>query len=314
MSKLQNIQRGRLPSPLRYLFYGVEGVGKSTLAANAPEPIYFDLEDGTALIDCARYPFRHEPGGHVANDYAEVTSAIDDLLESEHDFQTLVIDTVDRLEPMLWRFICARDTKGRKKALHSIEDYGYGKGYQVALDEWRAFCHRLDQLRTRRGMGVVLLGHSQITKFQNPEGEDYDRYSLNVHKFASGFFREWCDVLGFCRFEEGGAKLDDGDGKAKAKGYSTGQRLMCLERTAAYDAKNRLCLPTIIEIAERHPWAPIGNAVLTTQQDENQLVTLIRGEIERIGDDELAAKVTHFMERGPDKQALISALHRLRRR
>jgi len=219
MSKLAQIKRGRLPMALRYLFYGVEGVGKSTLAADATEPIYFDLEDGTALIDCARYPFGDGPGGHVPATYGEVTGAITDLLDNDHAFKTLVIDTVDRLEPMLWAHICARDSRSRKKPLGGIEDYGYGKGYQVALDEWRALCRQLDQLRTRRGMNIVLLGHAQISKFQNPEGEDYDRYSLNVHKFASGFFREWCDVLGFYRFEEGGAKLDATDDKAK--GYST---------------------------------------------------------------------------------------------
>jgi len=321
MSKLGNVRRGRLGGPLRYLFYGVEGVGKSTLAADAPAPIYLDLEDGTGLLDCARYPFRDGPGGHVATRYQEIVSAIEDLLTTEHEFKTLVIDTLDRLEPLIWAHVCQRDSERSSKTYTSIESYGYGKGYQVALDEWRAFCWQLDALRIRRGMNIVLVGHAQIKTFRNPEGDDYDRYSLRIHEKAAGFFREWCDVIGFCCFDGGAGKLSgDDDKRTRAKGFSTGRRLMQLARTAAYDAKSRLPLPPSVELDPADPWRPIAEAVAVMKDigrnaSPAELNKRIDAELVRIGDDELTAAVDKVRgDASHDTQLLIRILTKLTRR
>ena len=319
MSKLGNVRRGRLSSPLRCLFYGIEGVGKSTLAADAPAPIYLDLEDGTGLLDCARYPFRDGPGGHVATRYQEIHAALDDLLTAEHEFKTLVIDTVDRLEPLIWSYICKRDSERSNKTFTSVESYGFGKGYQIALDEWRVFCWKLDALRTRRGMNIILLGHAQIRKFHNPEGDDYDRYSLRINEKPAGFFREWCDVIGFCCFEGGAGKLD-GDERDRVKGFSTGRRLIRLERTAAYDAKSRIPLPESVELTSRAPWQPIAEAADIVQQLGSNITTdeleqRIDAELVRLDDEELATKVADVRARAAgDVRLLARALIRLQRR
>lgn len=317
MSKLGNVRRGRLPTALRFLFYGVEGVGKSSLAADAPEPIYLDLEDGTAQIDCARYPFRDGPGGHIAQSYAEILSALDDLIKAEHSFQTVVIDTIDRLEPLLWAHICERDSRAFGKPLTGIESYGYGRGYQVALDEWRALGRRIDELRTRRGMHIVMVGHAQVKTFKDPEGQDYDRYSLRVHEKSSGFLREWCDVLGFCCFEARAQKLADESGRVK--GYSTGRRLVRLERTAAYDAKSRIPLPQSIELTRESPWAPINDAIdairiIASNPTPESIHKQIDAELARIGDAELSAKVNEVRQANGDITTLIRVLNRLKQK
>ncbi len=315
MSRLGQVCRGRLATPLRFLFYGAEGVGKSSLAADAPKPIFLDLEDGSALIDCARYPFRDGRGGHVAKSYGELTAAVDDLTKSEHDFETVIIDTIDQLEPMIWSYICERDNPHSKQNLTSIESYGYGKGYQIALDEWRAFCRTLDVLRARRGMNVVLLGHAQIVKFKNPEGEDFDRYTLRIQDKPAGFFREWCDVIGFCCFD-GGVANPPGDEKGKrkerARGFSTGRRLMRFERTAAYDAKRRIPLPETVEITAASPWRPITAAMQLVQADAENLIKHIDAEIERIGDEDITQMATEFRRKHNDTKNLVRLLNRLR--
>lgn len=315
MSKLGNVKRGRMSAALRYLFYGVEGVGKSTLAAHAPEPIYLDLEDGTSLLDCARYPFRAAPGGHVAETYEEIVGALDDLREAEHDFKSVVIDTIDRLEPLLWEFVCRRDSESSKKTYESIEDYGYGKGYQVALDEWRALGHKLDVLRTRKGMNIIMVGHAQVRTFKNPEGDDYDRYSLRVHDKAAGFLREWCDVLGFATFEGGAAKAA---GDSRARGYATGRRLVHLERSAAFDAKSRIPLPGAIELAGDAPWRPIGEvAELGADATPELLTDRILDELKRLDDSALTAKVGEAMNKAHasnDTRTLVRILNKLRRK
>jgi hypothetical protein len=305
-SRLGKVQRGRLKAPLRYLFYGPEGIGKSSLAANSPKPIFIDCEDGSGRLDIPRYPFRDEPGGHVPTSYDQIVAAVDDLLHNEHDYQNLVIDTADRLESLIWQKVCKRESKVGKE-LTSIEDFGYGRGFSIAFDEWRAFCAKLDRLRTARGMGIILLGHSQIKAFRDPEGDDYDRYSLRIHEKAAGFLREWADITGFCHFEEGSAKLDGG---SRPKGFSTGRRLIKLQRTAAYDAKTRFALPAEIELDAANPWGPFAKAVDDSiNLDVPTLQKLISGEVDRIGDAELKPKVQAAVAEAV-KRGEVEALHR----
>lgn len=293
-SRLGAVKRGKINMPWRYLFYGPEGVGKSTLASGAPSPIWFDIEDGAGRIDTARYPFRDGEGGHVPRTYKEVLAAIDDLATAKHEYKTVVFDTVDRLESLIWKHILERDSRPcamnkSGKTLTSIEEYGYGKGFALALDEWRDLCRRLDLLRAR-GISVILLAHASIKTYKNPQDEDYDRWSLRAHLGAAGFLKEWCDVVGFVTFEEWASKGLDGDGRAKGKG--TGRRLLKTERTAAYDAKSRLALPKEIEIEIAAPWHPIAVAVEAVESaTPATLLAEIAVELERLNDAELTTKV-----------------------
>ena len=243
VSRIGAIKSGQLRSSLRHLFYGPEGVGKSSLAADAPKPLFVDVEGGADNIDVARYMFRDEEGGHVPRLYAEVTAAIEDLIANpSHGYETLVLDTIDALEALVHRHVC--ETNGKS----SIEEFGFGKGYQVALDEFRRFLALLDGLRAK-GMQVVMLGHSIVKTFKNPEGEDYDRYQLRVHDKTGGLIKEWCDIVGFVRFDGGAAKLKGDASQAKrARGWATGKRVVHLARDAAWDAKSRLSMPAEIEL------------------------------------------------------------------
>ncbi len=306
ISRLGGVQRGRLKATLRYVFYGDNGVGKSTLAAHAPKPIWFDIEDGSGRLDVDRYPFRDGPGGHVPTKYSEVLAALDDLTTHPHDYQTLVVDTTDRLEALMWAHMCERDRKD------SIEGYGYGKGYVAALDEWRKFCLTLDRLRSQRSMSIVLIAHSQIRTFKAPVGDDFDRYQLRIHDKAAGFIKEWADVVGFVAFEEGASKMGNSD---RAKGYSTGKRLIFLERTAAYDAKTRIVLPTQIEMDANDPWAPLATAVDDgVNLSAKELRTLISSEVTRIAADaDLSGKVAEAVKQAKeDVEALSRILNRLK--
>jgi hypothetical protein len=314
-SRLGKVQRGRLKVYRRCVFYGAEGVGKTTLAANAPDPIWLDAEDGSGLVTVARYPFREGEDGHVPRTYQDLVDAVSDLTRSPHDYKTLVIDTADAVEALLWRHIVQRDKGKVKAALENIEDYGYGKGYQVAVDEWRAFCSRLDILRATRKMMIVLLAHQRVTTFKNPEGDDYERYSPQIHDKAAGFLRSWADVVGFCRFEEGSSKLD---GAKKAKGWSTGRRLINFVRTAAYDAKGRGGMPAELEMDPTNPWAPFQKALDDSESlDGPALVALIGAELVRLSDAELTGKVEPLAAAAAaknDTETLNRYLQELKRR
>lgn len=306
-----NVSRGRLKMPHRYLIIGVEGVGKSTLAANAPNPIFLDIEDGTSHMDVARFQFRDGEDGHVPGSYSQVLNAIGTLVSTEHDFKTLVIDTTDRLEALIWQHIINRDSTATKK-LKGIDDYGYGKGFQVALDEWRMLTHALDRLRTTKRMSIVLLCHAQIKAFKSPTSDSYDRYTVRLNEKAGGFLKEWADVVGFACFEEGATESADG----RIRGIATGRRLLKLQREAAFDAKSRLALPKEIELEIANPWAPIAAAVDAGENvTPESIVAQITAELERINDADLKPKVEGAVkEAGKDTAALSRYLNSLKER
>jgi hypothetical protein len=216
------ITRGRVQAPLRVLCYGVEGVGKSTLGADSPTPVFLGAEDGTAHLDVSRLP---QP-----ETWRDVLDAVALLTRETHDFKTLVIDSLDWVEPLIHRFVCD------EAKVKSMEDVSYGKLYVAALEQWRLLINALDRLRTAKRMHVVMVAHALVKGFKNPEGPDYERYQLKIHDKAAALLREWVDELLFARFETFSLK---GKGEMRAKGVSTGARVVQTTRAAAYDAKTR---------------------------------------------------------------------------
>lgn len=231
---LADVTSGRRQQPFRVMLAGVEGIGKSTFGANAPKPIFLGAEDGADHLDVPRLP---QP-----KTWADAFRAVQLLHGEKHDYQTLVVDTVDWLEPLCWTAICIRDKKLNDSGDPDIESYGFGKGYNAALDEWRKLLRALESLR-KIGMNTVLLAHTQLKTFKNPLGEDYDRYELKLHLKAGGLLKEWVDAVLFANYETFAVKKDAASKFEKAKGISSGARYIYTERTAGYDAKNRYGLP-----------------------------------------------------------------------
>jgi hypothetical protein len=246
-NRLARVVTGKLDKPVRVVIFGGDGIGKSTFAANAPAPIFIGAEDGTAQLDVARMP--------DIGSWRDVLDALAEL-DSQHSYRTVAIDSADWLEPMIWDAVCASGNK------QSIEDYGYGKGYVMALNEWRRLTSALDRLRERRGMNAIIIAHAHIRTFKNPAGDDFDRWELKLHQKAGGLLKEWCDAVLFANYET----LTHKSGE-RVKGISTGARLLYTERTAAWDAKNRYDLPPEIPLAwdafydatQAHTPAPAGS-------------------------------------------------------
>jgi hypothetical protein len=242
---LSNVITGRVAEPMRVLTYGLEGVGKSSFAAGAPGAIFLDVDRGTAKLDVRRFPQPEE--------WLDVMEAIGELTNAQHPYKTLVVDTLDALESLCWRHVCAA------KRVASIEDFGYGKGYSAALDTWRTLADALERLRAHRGMHVVLVAHSWIKGFKNPAGDDFDRYELKLHAKASGFWREWCDAVLFATHETHTYEV-----KGRTKGIMSGARVLYTERCAAWDAKNRYDLPAKLPL----DWASFADAVEAQAPDD----------------------------------------------
>lgn len=286
--RLDALVKGRQVRPSRTLLYGVEGVGKSTFGASAPSPIFIGAEDGTSHLDTVRFP--------MPTKWTEVLEAIRTLTKEDHAFQTLVIDTLDWLEPLLWSHICERD------GVPNIEAYGFAKGYIAALDEWRIFLSALERLRDARGMHVILLAHSWIKPFKNPEGNDFDRYELKLHAKAGGLLKEWSDVVLFANYETFAEK---DKATKRVKGVSTGQRLIYTTRTAAYDAKNRYDLPEQMALDWGEFWAAVQ---AHRPADPKALEAAIRTNADLL-DSTLKAKVLEAITRAGGDAVKLAQLN-----
>ncbi len=137
MGLMEQIQSGRSHMPPRIMTYGTEGVGKSSLAAETPRAIFVQTEDGLGEINCDKFP--------LARSFDDVMAALQELATEPHDFETIVIDSLDWLERLIWDAVCKRESATTIEKVGG----GYGKGYTLALDFWRKLLDRLTVLHRR---------------------------------------------------------------------------------------------------------------------------------------------------------------------
>lgn len=227
-------KKGKRTKPRRTLLYGTHGIGKSSFAACAPKPIFLDLEDGLETIEVHATP--------KIETLEEFLEWIGELYESDHKFETLVVDTLDFLERKVWEKVC-RD--GNKK---TIDDFGFGKGYKSALKEWVEILEAFDALRNTRNMSILLLAHSHTEKYENPETEPYDRYAPRLHKTASQVVQQWCDEVLFAFQKVYTVEGKESFGKKQTRALSSDERILRCEERASSLAKNRLGMPVEIPL------------------------------------------------------------------
>lgn len=222
------IVTGKQARPRRILLYGQHGVGKSTWASEAPSPLFLNIEDGLGDIDCSKTE-------HLKS-YGDVVAAISWTITNGQNYRTIVIDTVDWLERLIFSDV-ARDA-GKT----TVADIGFGKGYVEAVRKWDFLLATLETAR-QNGKGIILLGHSRVVRFENPETTAYDRYELDMHKSSNGLIQEWCDEVLFASFRVFTRTEDQGFGKERTLALGGKERYIRTNESAAAVAKNRLRLP-----------------------------------------------------------------------
>ena len=229
---LNSIRRGKALHAPRIFLYSTHGIGKSTFAASAPNPIFICTEDGLGSIDTASFP--------LAKSSDDVMSAIKSLYTEDHDFKTVVLDSADWLEAMLQKEI---ETK------YDAKELAFGKSALILADKWRQILDGLNALRNDKNMVVVLIGHTEIKRFDSPEVEPYDRYQPKLQARASALVQEWADAVLFANYRTIVKKDDVGFNKTVARGITTGERLLYTSETPAYLAKNRYGLPPVLPLS-----------------------------------------------------------------
>jgi hypothetical protein len=276
------VVKGKIKAPYRLTVHGPDGVGKTTFAASAPNSIILGPEiAGSEHLDVHRFPL---PDGGLT--WEDAREAVFVLTNDPHEYKTLVVDSLDHLEPLLFNALC------RREKVNSIEDVGggFGKGYVAALDAWRYFLADLERLQAKRGMNVVLLAHSFIKNFKNPEGDDFDRYILKLHEKSAALIREWSHGVYFATYETFAVR-EKKDRAETAKGVGGSNRVLYTQRRAAYDAKDRYGLPTKLPLNwdEFDKLATAGSDPVAIKADIEKLLAGFDGEIRKTG-TEYAAK------------------------
>lgn len=242
------IIKTRRNKPPRILIYADHGIGKSSLAAAAPNPIFIQLEDGLENIDTSAFP--------LCQTFDDMMTQLTQVYREKHDFKTLVLDSLDWAETLIAQHVCR---EGGKK---SLADFGYGAGYQAVLDQFGRVIRALNAIREERGMNVVCICHSMIKSYINPLGADYDRHILKLRDKNAGLFMEWCDLIGFMHFSVFTSTAKKGFGQESAKAYGGTDRVLSCAPNAAYVSKNRYGITEDIEIADpASGWAALVNAI-----------------------------------------------------
>lgn len=211
---LETITRGKTFGAPRILLYGMEGIGKSTFAANFPDPVFVQTEDGLGNIDCAKFP--------LAQSAEDAFNQLDALRRSE--FQTVVVDSLDWLERLIWDQV-AKDAK-----VDSIEKLGYGKGYVIALTYWRKILDVLTALHAQNKI-VLLLAHALAEDYVDPE-VNLKRFTPRLHKTARSLIAEYVDVILLATRQYGAAKGD-----------ANNPRIVRTEASPYQVAKSRYAIP-----------------------------------------------------------------------
>lgn len=275
---LGNVRKGRIKAPFRVLVYGAEKVGKSTFAAGAPRTIWLGKDSGTEHLDIERLP-QPETWRDVLEGLAEVEAN-----GIAAGYKTLVVDPVNWLEPL-----AALDVTGDPAVSLASWGGGYGKGFGAALDRWRMFIKGAERV-WQTGMNVVFIAHAQVKKFEDPEGQGYERYELALeNQKVAGLLKQWVDAILFARREAFG-KVDPNTKRAKA--YGSAARMLHTEWSPAYDAGNRFSLPPEMPLS----WPLFAEALERGQRRHDELLEQIEAGLRELGDAEVEKKVRGWIE------------------
>jgi hypothetical protein len=253
--------------PNRYGIGAVEKWGKTSLAAQFPGAVFIESKGETGLetlIDAGR--LKETPHFPECQDWLSLLGCVDALLGEPHSYQTCVLDTINGAETLCHDYTRDTDCEGSKEKFAA-----YGRGSELALGHWRELLSKLDRLRIEKKMRVVCLYHMKVKGFKNPMGADYDRYEPEMDQKTWGITKKWLDVILFGNFETVVTNVKENKISGEIKGKSAGgqMRVIYTERTSAYDAGNRLGLPSEIDMGNspEEAWANFTAAARAAKEN-----------------------------------------------
>jgi len=235
MSLKDRLKKGPDKRPPRLMLMGVPGIGKTTAGLAFPNPVYLMSDRGLIGED-----FENADQTRVTT-WEDALATLHDYAEDDHNFKTLIIDTTDSLELLMIKYITEhyKDIKTGKK-LEVLSDYLFGRGSDIAVREMSRFLVGLERIIAKKKMIILFLTHIHVKPFSNPEGPDYSRYEPKLDKKVAGLISEWVDTVLFAKYT---VHIEEGQGIAKNKAFSAGDRVIRTSYAAGHHGKNGYNLP-----------------------------------------------------------------------
>jgi len=275
-----NITTGPTGEANKVVFFGPQGVGKTTLASQYKigPVIFIDMEGSTTDYDLKRI---------VCSNWKDVDEATDYLITEDHPYKTVVYDTVTAWEKFAEAKILLNEKKNR------MGDFTFGRGSILIREETDLFVFGLDPL-VRRGINVVLNAHSIVKRYQPPELPDgYDRHVLAMDEKAAATLKRWAKAVLFVNFKTQVIETDE----RKTRGTGGDKRIIYTRHRAAHDGKNRFGLPEEIPF-ENGAWPEALNAFFSTPVLSPASDGLFEKFCEVVADIPAEALKSYLIERG----------------
>ena len=233
--------------PNRYILYALEKWGKTSLAAQAPKPVFIMTAGETGLLTLIDNGLPETPHFPEATTWSDLLAQVNALIEEDMGYRTLVIDTMNGAEKMCHEHVCNRDYAGDWTDKGFM---GFQRGYETSIPEWKELLTALDRLRAARKMSIFMLCHTAVRNFKNPSGPDFDRYQPEMHKSSWAVTNKWVDCILFGAYDTTvrvTEKAKDGT-PTKGKGIGGQSRIIYAQRDAAFDAGSRVNLQSEIDM------------------------------------------------------------------
>lgn len=245
MSILSQIAKPAPRAPI-ITIVGDAGTGKTSLAASFPKPVFIRVEDGIGRIaqEC-----QTPDAFPVAKSEEQVKEQLRAILTEEHDYQTLVIDSITALDTMFANEIMAKEKRSNLAQCGG----GYGAGFEMLAGKHSSIRSAAGYINERRNMNIVFIAHADLETMRLPDVDDYSRYSLKLSKKSLTHYVDNVDLVGYVRLQ---AALR-GDDDTRKKVVSNGDREFVCHATAASVSKNGFGITEPIEFGPgENPLAP----------------------------------------------------------
>jgi len=232
MSILSTIAKPK-DRPVVATITGYAGSGKTSLAATFPKPLFIRAEDGLQSI-----PAKDRPDAFpVLKSVDDLWEQLKTLINEDHGYETLVIDSVTALEEMFMEDVVSNDPKKPKSLAQALG--GYGAGFTCV----GAMHHRVRKaagILNEQGMNIVFIAHSDIITIELPDSDPYTRYELKMNKRGTSAYVDNVDLVGFLKLE-----IYTKDDKA----ITDGTRVLTSYTTASCISKNRYGITEDLEVS-----------------------------------------------------------------
>lgn len=217
-------------------FFGEHGSGKTSLAAEFPNPVFIRTEDGTSGL-AGR-------DGILESDLCTSTKEVFDLLtwlaNEQHQFKTIVIDTVTALDEIIKREIVEEDGSETIEKAHG----GFGKAYAAVAAKHGEVWDWCYQICKKKGINVIFLAHAKLIKQKSADTDEYFKFSIQMNEQSSINYTNKPELVAFIK-QKFFLKSEDppAPGKVtrtKKAGNPTEGRLINCDFNPHHVGKNRL--------------------------------------------------------------------------